>query len=134
MLVPPGTPPLTSDNAHDHVENLYLVEVKATRKAIKNVALNGFFFGTTARQYELAKAAAGRYRYAFVVLSSANDYGRPFYVLLTLEEVEARTQSKRLQYQVSFKRDTPLPPDVAPSVIPLELLRQAKAGESPGAP
>jgi hypothetical protein len=82
-----------------------LVEVKATRKAIKNTALNGFFFGTTDRQCQLARAAGNRYWYAFIVLNSANDYGRPLYGLMPLLEMERPTQSKRLQYQVSFRTD-----------------------------
>ena len=101
--------------------------MKATKKAIRNTALNGFFFGTTDRQYQLARSAAGRYCYAFVVLNDDNDYGQPFYVLLSLEEVERRTQSKRLQYQVSFRRDLEPRPDQPPSTIPDALLRQVKA-------
>jgi hypothetical protein len=41
------------------------------------------------------------------VLNDANAYGRPFYVLLTPEEVAARTRSRRVQYQVNFYSDLP---------------------------
>ena len=127
VLAPPGAKPLKVNNVEEHIGNLLLVEVKATKKAIRNTALNGFFFGTTDRQYKLARAAGGRYCYAFVVLNRENDYGRPFYVLLSLEEVERRTQLKRLQYQVSFRRDLEPRPDQPPSTIPDALLRQVKA-------
>ena len=62
VLTPPGAKPLTVENAHEYIDDLYLVEVKATKKPIRNVALNGFFFGTTDRQHQLARAAQGRYR------------------------------------------------------------------------
>jgi hypothetical protein len=129
VLTPAGAAALTVENAHEYIDEIYLVEVKATKKAIRNEALNGFFFGTTDRQYQLARAAQGRYRYAFVVDNEDNDYGKPFYVLLTLEEVEQRTQSKRLQYQVSFKRDMTPDPARSHSTIPAALLAQAKLKE-----
>ena len=129
VLTPSGTPTLTADNVADYIDELFLIEVKATRKAIRNVALNGFFFGTTDRQYQLARAAQGRYRYAFVVDNVDNDYGARFYVLLTVEQVDARTKSKRLQFQVSFRNDMEPEPGVSPSTIPSELLAQAKIKE-----
>jgi hypothetical protein len=128
VLTPPNTPPLTAELADTYIDEIYLVEVKATKKPIRNTALNGFFFGTTDRQYQLARAAHGRYRYAFIVDNSDNDYGRPFYVLLTLEEVEEKTASKRLQYQVSFRREMTATHE--PSTIPQELMEQAKLKEA----
>jgi hypothetical protein len=129
VLAPEGAAPLTVDNVHEFIDDIFLIEVKATKKAIRNVALNRFFFGTTDRQYQLARAAEGRYRYAFVVDNSDNDYGQPFYVLLSLEEVELSTLSKRLQYQVSFKSDMAPDPARKPSTIPAALLAQAKLKE-----
>ena len=38
-----------------------------------------------------------------------------------------RTQSKRLQYQVQFKRDSVASPDEQPSRIPIEILKQVRA-------
>lgn len=128
VLTPPNTPQLTPELVEQHIDEIYLVEVKATKKPVRNTALNGFFFGTTDRQYQLARAAQGRYRYAFIVDNAANDYGRPFYVLLTLEEVDAKTASKRLQYQVSFRRD--MEATHPPSTIPTELMVQAKLKEA----
>ena len=131
VLAPVGAAALTVDNVHEYIDGIRLIEVKATKKAIKNVALNGFFFGTTDRQYQLARAAGERYLYAFVVDNSENDYGQPFYVLLTLEELDRSTQSKRLQYQVSFKTDMQPDPSRKPSTIPTALLAQAKLKERP---
>lgn len=132
VVTAPGTPELTEDNVGRFMDQIALLEVKATRKRIKNVALNGFFFGTTDRQYQLARAAGDRYWYAFIVLNDDNDYGHPFFVLLPLAEVERRTQSKRLQYQVSFRRDMEPAAQQPPSEIPRELLRQAKADVDDG--
>jgi hypothetical protein len=45
-----------------------------------------------------------------------NDYERPFAVLLSLDEVEARTRSKRIQFQVNFRSDIQ-PTDVPKTLI-----------------
>ncbi len=126
VLAPPDADRLTVANADELIDRLCVIEVKATKKPIRNTALNGFFFGTTDRQYQLARAAGNRYLYAFVGLNGDNEYGQPFYVLLTLDEVERRTQSKRLQYQVSFRRDIESAGE-RPSRIPAELRLQARA-------
>ncbi len=94
------------DNIADHVETLTLLEMKTTKKAIKNANLNGFFFGATEREYELATHLGDRYRFAFVVLNENNDYGQFFAVLIPLREVARRTRARRVQYQVNFKSDT----------------------------
>jgi hypothetical protein len=98
--------PLGVDNVGKHVETLTLLEMKTTRKPIKNANLNGFFFGATEREYELATHLGDRYRFAFVVLSDVNDYGQFFAVLLPLREVARRTRARRVQYQVNLKTDT----------------------------
>ena len=97
--------PVTEANVEALLNDIRVVEVKTTRKPIRNKALNNFFFGSTERQYQLARALGDRHRYAFAVLNSDNDYGRPFFVLLTLEQVEKKTRTKRLQYQVNFRSD-----------------------------
>jgi hypothetical protein len=76
--------------------------MKTTKKPIKDASLAGFFFGATQREYDLAAKLGDRFRFAFVVLNSANIYGKPFGVLLTLSELEERTRSKRIQYQVNL--------------------------------
>jgi hypothetical protein len=72
-----------------------------------------------------------------VVLNNDNEYGHPFYVLVTPEGVDRRTQSKRLQYQVQFKRDSEASADEQPSRIPSDLQKQVRAepeGDIPPAP
>lgn len=105
VLTSEPCPPITTVNAHEHLDGMKLIELKTTRKPIKSAALNGFFFGATMREYDLAVALADHHRFCFVVLSADNDYGRPFFVLLTLEELERKTRTKRLQYQVNLRSD-----------------------------
>ena len=99
---------ITADNVHRHMSSLRLVEMKSTLKAIEDATLNGFFFGATDNEYQMARALGDRYLFAFVVLGSENYYRRPFAVLLTLDQVTERTKQKRLQYQVNFRTDMDL--------------------------
>jgi hypothetical protein len=98
-------PPITLATVDHHFSTLTLVEMKTTKKAVVDQALRGFFFGATEREYAMAKALGPRYCFAFVVLNEANVFGKPFAVLLTLEDVELRTHARRVQYQVNFKND-----------------------------
>ena len=116
VMVPRGTPQITSENVDRHFAELRLVEMKTTRKPIRDAGLAGFFFGATEREYAMARALGDRYLFAFIVLNDANEYGSPFAALLTLEDVEARTRAKRIQYQVNFRTDL-LAGDVADSTI-----------------
>lgn len=97
---------LTTDNVQAHLATLRLVEMKTTRKPIRNAALNQFFFGATAREFDLAKELGSRFLFAFVILNTANEHNRPFAVLLTYDQVVERTRTKRVQYQVNFRSDT----------------------------
>jgi hypothetical protein len=92
--------------------------MKTTKKAIKDENLNGFFFGATEREYAMARALGDKYVFAFVVLNSDNVHSRPFFILLTLNEVERRTRAKRIQYQVNFRSDIIPDPDVPRDVGP----------------
>lgn len=105
IMTPIPRPPVTADNVDQYFDELTLVEMKTTRKPIKGAALNGFFFGATERERAMARALGDRYRFAFVVLNEDNEFGRPFAVLLPLDEVERRTREWRVQYQVSFRSD-----------------------------
>jgi hypothetical protein len=102
-MSPHPAEPITASNVAFHLPTLRLVEMKSTRKAIKDANLNGFFFGATEREYDMAAAMGERYLFAFIVLNSANVYGQPFAVLLTLAEVAQRTRAKRTQFQVNFR-------------------------------
>lgn len=105
-------PPLTVGNVASLIDDITLIEMKTTAQPIRNKALAGFFFGSSETQYHLSEAAANRIRWAFVVLNDANDYGRPFFTLLTFEQVQAKTRTKRVQFQVNFAgSDMPEPSD-----------------------
>lgn len=101
-------PPLRVDNIEAHIHEVTLVEMKTTRAPIRNTALNSFFFGATDNEFQMAKALKSKYVFAFVVLNENNDYGRPFFVLLTLEQLQARTRTSRIQYQINFRSDMPV--------------------------
>ena len=105
VMTPEPAEPLTITNIDRQFDVLTLVEMKTTKKPIKTTSLNGFFFGATDREYQMARALGDKYKFAFCVLNDQNDYGHPFFVLLTLAQVETRTRAKRLQYQVNFKTD-----------------------------
>ena len=102
IMLPKPTEPINTSTLSSYVEQILLVEMKTTEKPIKDASLAGFFFGATQREYDLAKKLGEKFRFAFVVLNSDNIYGRPFGVLLTLNEVERRTRTKRIQYQVNL--------------------------------
>lgn len=94
-------PPVTVENVHEHIDAIRLIEVKATKADIADENLHGFFFGATDNEYRLAEKLGDRYKFGFVVLPPKNR--APFFVLLTLAEVNERTSSKRIQYQVNFR-------------------------------
>ena len=102
ILLPQAEPMVEEATLSRHLDQIILVEMKTTKKPIKDASLAGFFFGATQREYDLAAKLGDRFRFAFVVLNSANAYGKPFAVLLTLPELEHRTRSKRIQYQVNL--------------------------------
>jgi hypothetical protein len=103
LMRPAGVPTITPENAAQHLSAIRLVEMKATKKSIRGPALNGFFFGATKTEVEMAEHLGDRYLFAFVVLSSDNEFGRPFARLLTLNELRERTKPWRIQFQVNFK-------------------------------
>lgn len=102
IMLPQETELIDESTLHRHLERIVLVEMKTTKKPIKDAGLAGFFFGATQREYDLAAKLGDKFRFAFVVLNTANAYGKPFAVLLTLQELEQRTRTKRIQYQVNL--------------------------------
>ena len=102
IMLPQATELIDESTLPRHLEQIVLVEMKTTKKPIKDAGLAGFFFGATQREYDLAAKLGEKFRFAFVVLNTANAYGKPFAVLLTLQELEHRTRAKRIQYQVNL--------------------------------
>jgi hypothetical protein len=105
VMTPAPQPPITAENVDGLFPSLRLIEMKTTRKPIQNASLHGFFFGATEREYKMARALGEQYLFAFIVLNDANEYGKPFAALLTIDEVERRTLARRVQYQVNFRSD-----------------------------
>ena len=83
---------ITSDTIPKLVDMIRLVELKTTRKAIRDEHLGGFFYGATENEYRLAARLGERFLFAFVVLNSQNRFGRPFAALRTLAQIEAQTK------------------------------------------
>jgi hypothetical protein len=87
------------------IPDVVLVEMKTTRKPIRDESLGGFFFGVTESELTLAERLGDRYYFAFVVLNNDNVFGSEFFVLLSYEELNRRIRSKRTQFQVTLGRD-----------------------------
>jgi hypothetical protein len=102
IMLPEPTELIDESTLPRYLEQVVLVEMKTTKKPIKDAGLAGFFFGATQREYDLASKLGDKFRFAFVVLNTANAYGKHFAVLLTLQELEHRTRKKRVQYQVNL--------------------------------
>ena len=102
IMLPQPTEVIDETTLPRHLEQIVLVEMKTTKKQIKDAGLAGFFFGATQREYDLAAKLGDKFRFAFVVLNTANAYGKPFAVLLTLQDLDQRTRAKRILYQVNL--------------------------------
>lgn len=103
-----STPPVivTLENVRHLLDAgvLRLVEVKTTKKNIRDEHLDGYFFGATDSEFRIARHLGDRYAFVFVVMNSGNRFGKWFHVELTLDELEKRIIRKRVQYQVNLGR------------------------------
>ena len=99
VMTPAEVDQIHANNVGSLYSDVTVIEIKSTRKPIRDQSLSGFFFGATETEYQLAEALGDRLRYAFVVLNNNNTFGRPFFVLLTKEQVDQRTRTKRVQFQ-----------------------------------
>lgn len=81
----------------DSLKDAILIELKTTRKYLPNNP-DGFFFGATENEFQLARMLGVRYRFCFVSLHAES----LSYALLTLEEVEGKIKTKRIQYQINL--------------------------------
>ena len=96
---------LTALNISQLAPSIRLVEMKTTRKPIRDVRLQGFFFGVTESEMKLADALGDHYVFAFVVLNTDNVFAQEFFVLLTADQLRERIHSQRTQYQVTLTRE-----------------------------
>ena len=126
MTETPAAEEIATRNLDRYIDDISLIEVKSTRSgSVKDLRLNGFFYGSTKNQYDLADAAGDRLLFAFVVLTDTNAYGKPFFVLVPFSEVELKTHRKRTQYQVNFRTDMTAAGDVqARSHSPIDSSRR----------
>ena len=74
-----------------------LIELKTTKKYLPGLP-NGFFFGATENEFELARSLGDRYKFCFVSLHEDSK----LFSLISLEELEARIKTKRVQYQINL--------------------------------
>lgn len=79
------------------LDNITLIELKTTKKKLLNNP-QGFFFGATESEFELARKLGDKYKFCFVCLHSESKS----YKLLTLRELEALIKTKRTQYQINL--------------------------------
>ena len=75
-----------------------LIELKTTRKCLKNNPY-GFFFGATQNEFELARKMGERYKFCFISLHTKSSS----YAMVTLEELNTMIKTKRIQYQINMK-------------------------------
>ena len=80
-----------------NIQDIILVELKVTKKKLPNLP-EGFFFGATENEFELAKKLGNLFRFGFI---SIHEESRS-HVLLTLPELEKLIKNKRTQYQVNL--------------------------------
>lgn len=83
IMLPQATEQIDETTLPRHLDNIVLIEMKTTKKPIKDANLHGFFFGATERELKLAEKLGECYRFALVVLNDDNVFGKPFAVLLT---------------------------------------------------
>ncbi|MFT7156165.1 MAG: hypothetical protein ACI8Q1_001170 [Parvicella sp.] len=83
----------------DQTSEIILVELKTTKKKLENNP-RGFFFGATENEFDLARKFEDKFRFCFVSLHPESKS----YKLLTLEELDKITKTKRIQYQINLKK------------------------------
>lgn len=82
---------------NDIKDSIVLVELKTTKKKLPNNP-QGFFFGATENEFNLARKIDKQYKFCFVSLHE----GSPSYRLLDIHELEKLIKTKRIQYQINL--------------------------------
>lgn len=86
-----------ADFIQTYLEDIILVELKTTKKYLPENP-KGFFFGATENEFNFGKILGSRFRFCFV---SLNEKGSS-YAFLTLDELEERIKTRRIQYQINL--------------------------------
>ena len=98
ILLPPNKN-CTSEVTVESKKEITLVELKTTKKKLAT-SPNGFFFGATENEFELARMMGDQFLFCFVCLHPES----LSYKYMNLSEVEEMTKTKRVQYQINFKK------------------------------
>lgn len=80
-----------------NIDEIILVELKTTKKYLPENP-KGFFFGATENEFNFGKLLGDKFRFCFV---SLHEKGSSF-VLMTIEELEERIRTRRIQYQINL--------------------------------
>lgn len=87
----------TEEVIKTHLDEIYLVELKTTRKYLPENP-KGFFFGATQNEFDFGERLGDKYRFCFVCLHPDS----PSYAMLSVPELEAIMRTKRIQYQINL--------------------------------
>ncbi len=79
------------------ISEITLIELKTTQKKLINNP-DGFFFGATENEFNLADKLGEQYRFCFLSLHPESRS----YAMLTSEELKPKIKTKRLQYQINL--------------------------------
>ncbi len=88
---------ITEEVIATHIDEIILVELKTTKKYLPDNP-KGFFFGATENEFNFGKLLGEKFRFCFV---SLHELGSS-YALLTIDELEARIRTRRIQYQINL--------------------------------
>ncbi|MFD4819521.1 hypothetical protein [Peribacillus butanolivorans] len=79
------------------ITKVTLIELKTTKKRLPNNP-QGFFFGATENEFNLAELLGDQYKFCFVCLHP----DCPSHKLLSLTELDSIIRTKRIQYQINL--------------------------------
>lgn len=79
----------------ENLENIELIELKTTKKKLKNFP-RGFFFGATQNEFDIANLLGDTYKFCFISLSCNS------FQYMSLLELERIIKNKRIQYQINL--------------------------------
>ncbi len=82
---------------HVPLDEIILIELKTTQKKLPENP-NGFFFGATQNEFNLADKLGEQYRFCFISLHPESKS----FALLTSKELTLKIKTKRLQYQINL--------------------------------
>lgn len=88
---------LSGESLETSLDEILFIELKTTKKFLPENP-KGFFFGATENEFKFAKLLGDKFRFCFVCLHEKS----LSHSILTLEELEARIRTKRIQYQINL--------------------------------